>query len=65
MSLRHTTSGNARPWEVSPRSHRRDSAWQGKLRHRPRDRCRMTRISTRGRLKRPAHENAPKRKGGM
>jgi hypothetical protein len=31
MSLRHTTTGNARYWEVSPRSHRRDSAWQDQI----------------------------------
>lgn len=28
MSLRYHTAGNTRPHEVSPRSHRRDSAWQ-------------------------------------
>ena len=31
MSLRYATTGNRRPHEVSPRSHRRDSAWQAHI----------------------------------
>jgi hypothetical protein len=28
---RHTKTGNDRYWEVSPRSHRRDSAWRAMI----------------------------------
>jgi hypothetical protein len=31
MALRYATTGNRRPHEVSPRSHRRDSAWQDQI----------------------------------
>jgi hypothetical protein len=31
MSRRFHSQGCNRPWEVSPRSHRRDSAWQDQI----------------------------------